>query len=77
VTPNPGDGSLRLTWDGRGDEGMAEIQVHDVAGEEISRMRVPASAGTCRVGTEKSGRGIRYVTLIVGARRATVPVVVR
>jgi len=77
VTPNPGDGSLRLTWDGRGSKETAEIQVHDVAGEEISRMRVPASAGTCRVGTEESGRGIRYVTLIVGPRRATVPVAVR
>lgn len=75
--PNPASGDARILWRAERETGEAVITVHDMLGQEVTTMRVPAWRGEAVWDAAKTFGGRYFVTVTLGKRSETAEVIIQ
>lgn len=75
--PNPARGDVRVFWTAERETGEAVITVHDMLGQEVTTMRVPAWRGEAVWDAAKTFGGRYFITVTLGRRSETAEVVIQ
>lgn len=77
AVPNPASGDVRVLWTAERENGEAVIAVHDMLGQDVTTMRVPAHRGEAVWDAAKTFGGRYFITVTIGRRSETAEVIIQ